>query len=322
MNPFTNTTRHALIIHDHVIRFVKAKRSSLREIELMEERFIPQGVLQNGRIVELDTFATILQEITDEWKLRKKKVMFTIPDSMAVIRRHQVPITVHQDEIRSHLYMELGESLHLPIEQPVFHAHEISANEETRDMLIFAAPEENVVMISKLLKEVHIKPVVADLVNLSLFRFYELMGFREEEHMMMLQVYPTHVHATIFDHELPLVMRTIPLESNSDKWKLDYGELRFTGESEELLSGWRDAEDEIGKLLNFYQYNYQSGQSSVGKIVVSGDHPLLEKLTELAKQTFTQKVVGLFELEAETKRQERIEARFYEAVGLAMKKEV
>lgn len=319
-------TQHALFISDHVIRYARVKGRSLEGIDFIDERYIPKGVFSGGQVREVDMLLTLLQECVDQWKLRNQKVIFSLPDSLALVRRHEVPLNIAEDSIRGHLYMELGETLHLPIEQPVFDWHEIGRTAEKRDLLIFAAPESAVTTLAQLMREVNLKPVAADLSSLSLYRLYTQMETMEEnEHIMFLQVSPAYMQVSIFEDDLPLIMRMMSFQIDADKWSFpqDAEEtIVWNGPEHEVRSSWQETVEELRKLLNFYQYNYQQGKAQVEKIVLTGDHPNLEIFMEDLRNRLELPVSIMKQSDWETKQQQVISTKFYAAIGLALKKEV
>ncbi|SDN58977.1 type IV pilus biogenesis protein PilM [Alkalicoccus daliensis] len=321
-----NKTQHALLLSDHVIRYARVKGRKLDGVEIIEERYLPQGVFAQGEVKEVETLLTILSECVEKWKLRNQKVVFSIPDSLSLVRRHEVPLNIAEASITGHLYMELGESLHLPLEQPVFDWHEIGRTAEYRDLLIFAAPEPAVTTLARLMREVRLKPVAADISPLSLYRLYDKMYNTEEKiHTMFLQMAPSYMQVSIFEEELPLVIRTMNFQLDASQWQVteDASEpLVWQGAEEDIRSSWQDTLEELSKLLNFYQYNYQQGKARVDKIVVTGDHPYAGHFVKDVKQRLELPVSTFAESDWVTKDNEEIPSKYYAVIGLALKKEV
>lgn len=319
-------TQHALLISDHVIRYARVKGRTLEGLEFIDERYIPEGVFAQGQVQEVDTLLTILTECVERWKLINQKVLFSIPDSLSLVRRHEVPLSTSEDSIRGHLYMELGETLHLPLEQPVFDWHEIGRTAEMRDLLIFAAPENAVTTLAQLLKEVRLKPVAADISSLSLYRLYDkLYPESEHEHQLFLQVSPGYVQVSIFEAELPLVLRMMNFQIDMEKWSVDTEAevpLVWNGTEEEVRSSWQGTLEELSKLLNFYQYNYHQGKAQVEKVIAAGDHPYLEAFLEDVRNRLELPGSILRESDWKTKQNQPVDTKFYAAIGLALKKEV
>ncbi len=115
----------------------------------------------------------ILEECVDEWKIRNRKVRFLIPESLVIIRKVMIPAEIKDDEINGYLYLELGTSIHLPFEEPVFDAVVLSEENDKKEILLFAAPEENVLEYSQLFSDVKLHPIQAEVSPLALYRLYE-----------------------------------------------------------------------------------------------------------------------------------------------------
>ncbi|UCZ52095.1 pilus assembly protein PilM [Bacillus shivajii] len=319
--------RNCLMIQDHVIRCVRAKRPQLDAITEFYERYLPPGIIENGNIKELETFMTILEECVDDWKLKRQNVFFTIPDSAVVLRRHQIPDTVKEDELKGHLYFELGEKLHLPFENPLMDLYDLGVQGKMREVLIFASPEETVLQFSQLLEEVKLKPLVADLAPLSYFRLYfEEDLVERDEHMMLIQCYPTQVNVTIFHEDAPLIMRSLTWEHVNDSWQLSEEEGKtsyiWDGDEDEVFVAWQNMMNDIEKLANFYRFSYQKGEVGVNKVTLTGDHPFLSTFEQEMEERLDLPVKVIENPQWVTTEQEQIPLRFYEGAGLVLKKEV
>ncbi|CAM3823513.1 type IV pilus biogenesis protein PilM [Alkalicoccus chagannorensis] len=326
MRNLFSKSRHAIIITDHVLRYAEVRNQSLDHINTAAERYIPEGVMVHGQIKEVDTLLSLLQDCVEEWGLKGKEVMFTLPDTQVLVRRHTIPMDVEEDHILGHLYMQLGETLHLPIEQPVFDWYEIERDEEKRDVLLFAAPEPTVTTIARLMREVKMKPRAADLSALSLYRFYDTwLGEETPSHVMQMQVFPDAFHVSIFHDGLPLIVRTMNLQTSMEDWEVnphDDDPIQWNGPPEKVFSSWKDAVGELNKLLHFYQFNYQHGEAAVSRIRISGDHPYLERIIEDLRASVDLPVDYLYESEWKTSQGHGLETKYYPAVGLALKNEV
>src|SRR5690606_19109049 len=108
-----------IIIKDHVIRYVGIKDSNPLVVQRFRERYLPKGIVIEGKIQDRETLTLILEECVADWGIKNKEVRFIIPDSFVVIRKTAIPADVEEDEISGFLYLELGASIHLPFEDPV-----------------------------------------------------------------------------------------------------------------------------------------------------------------------------------------------------------
>ena len=131
-----------LTIKDHVVRFVELKQTHPPVISRFGERYLPKGIIHDGRIQDLETFETILEECVDDWKIAKRDVRFIVPESLIMLRKITVPSDIQEDELEGYLFMEIGSSIHLPFENPIFDYHLLPKEKNEQELLLFAGPEE------------------------------------------------------------------------------------------------------------------------------------------------------------------------------------
>ncbi|MCE4051600.1 type IV pilus biogenesis protein PilM [Bacillus sp. Au-Bac7] len=279
-----------LTVKDHCIRYVEMKHGHDTSVQSWGERFLPAGLIQDGAIQDLQTFSMILEECIQEWKIAKKQVRFLIPDSSVVIRKISIPEDVTPDEIKGYLYMELGTSIHLPFENPVFDYHLLAEKDKNKQQIIlFAAPEDNIAELSEILDEVKLKPEAADISALALYRYYHhTSNSPSNDGVMIIEVDLKTVNVSIFENHHPLFMRHLIIEVDNEQWvqKNASEGLTFTGDKAEVWNGLDDIYKEIEKVMSFYRYTLNKGDRQVKKIVITGDHPWLPAIVEQIKERF------------------------------------
>jgi type IV pilus assembly protein PilM len=182
--------------------------------------------------------------------------------------------------------LELGSSIHLPFDEPIFDYYPLAENGKTKDILLFAAPERYVMEYSDLLSSLKLQPVVADISPLALYRLYhQLDQASQNEVLFTVQFDLTSVNLCIFEESVPLVMRQFPLPFVVDNWDINYGndgsmDCKYTGDPEELVIQFEDFLKEISKLLDFYKYSLSKEKRDVTKFLLNGDHPMLNAIFE------------------------------------------
>ncbi|MBU8916626.1 pilus assembly protein PilM [Bacillus sp. FJAT-29953] len=314
-----------LVINDHSVRFLELKQANPPTPQRWNERFLPPGIITDGKIVDIDSLSTILEECIDEWKIRRRSIRFIVPDPLVIIRKVSIPGDVQEDEIKGYLYLELGSSIHLPFEEPVFDYYSLPENGKTKDLLLFAAPEQNVMEYVDLLTSLKLNPVAADISPLSLYRLYHnLDQAGENEVLFTVQFDLTSVNLCIFDETVPLVMRHFALPFDYDKWDISRDVLglmvcKYTGEPEDLVLQFEDIFKEINKLLDFYRYSLNSEKHDVTKFLLNGDHPMLIAIFEEMKERF-EIPVELINIEKEVNSKPySVPANLILPLGLALK---
>ncbi|MBV7505990.1 pilus assembly protein PilM [Bacillus sp. sid0103] len=314
-----------LVINDHSIRFLELKQVNPPTPQRWNERFLPPGIITDGKIVDIDSLSNILEECIDEWKIRRRSIRFNVPDPLVIIRKVSIPSDVQDDEIKGYLYLELGSSIHLPFEEPVFDYYTLPDNGKTKDLLLFAAPEQNVMEYVDLLASLKLNPVAADISPLSLYRlYYHQNQASEDEVLFTVQFDMTSVNLCIFNETVPLVMRHFSLPFNLDQWEINRDSLglmacKYIGDTNEIVLQFEDIFREINKLFDFYRYSLNNEKHDVTKFLLNGDHPMLMAIYDEMKDRF-EIPVELINIDIEVKsKRESIPTNLLLPLGLALK---
>jgi type IV pilus assembly protein PilM len=312
-----------LVINDHSIRFVELKQSKPPAAQKWNERFLPPGIITDGRIIDHDTLTNILEECIDDWKINRRSVRFIVPDSLVIIRKVSIPVDIQDDEIKGYLYLELGSSIHLPFEEPVFDYYLLSNNGKTKDLLLFAAPEQFVMQYTELFSSLKLSPIAADISPLSLYRLYHYLELASEKEVLFtVQFDLTSVNLCIFEESVPLVMRQFALPFNIDNWEIKQDlsglmEYKYNGDPEELVIQFEDIFKEINKLLDFYRYTLSNNEKKdVTKFLLNGDHPMLNAIYEEMKERFD---IPLERITFDSEAKGSVPANLLLSLGLALK---
>jgi type IV pilus assembly protein PilM len=295
-----------LVINDHSIRYLELKHAQPPAALKWGERFLPPGIISDGKIADYESLANILEECIDDWKIQRRSMRFIVPDQLVIIRKVSVPAEIQDDEMKGYLYLELGSTIHLPYEEPIFDIYPLGINGKTKDVLLFAAPEQQVIEYTNIFRSVKLNPIVADISPLALYRFYYQLGQADsDENLFTVQFDLSSVNLCIFEGSVPLVMRQFPLPFNIEDWEIKNGrsgemEYKFVGKRGELYLSFEEIYREISKLLDFYKYSLNEEKKDITKFLVHGDHPMLKVIATEVEERFETPVSLLF-LEADSK---------------------
>lgn len=327
LNIFSNKNRVVnLIIQDHSIRFMELKNGHSPVPYRWGERYLPHGIIENGTIQDMVELQHILEECVEEWKIQKRQVRFLVPDSFVIIRKVTVPSEIKEDEINGYLYLELGSSIHLPFNDPVFDTVFLEKKDNRREVLIFAAEEDKVREYTDLLTECRLEPVSAEISSLALYRLYHHLGHtKENEHLLVAQFDLHKVNISIFSGSIPLIMHHIPVDIHMDNWDLKLNEAglyewNFVGDPiKEIDFQYRDTYKEISRLADFYRFTLSKGDNSVTKILVHGDHPLFSFILDELQSRFDIPIVTIGEKELPIENNNPLPRNYHLVMGLALK---
>lgn len=282
-----------LVLNDHSIRYVELKQKNPVIPHHFGQRLLSPGIITDGKIQDFDTLVNILDECIAEWKIAKREIRFIVPDSLVIIRKVSIPADVKQDEIHGYLYLELGSTIHLPFEDPVFDTISLGVENQKQEILVFAAPEKYVIEYADLFKIVRLKPIAADISPLAIYRLYHQNDMAaKNEVLLSVQFDLDVVSMCVFEEQIPVFMRHIPGDLQ-ENWKVKRSrdnqsnkELIYDGEIAELTFQLEEIYRDIAKLMDFYRYSLTHGKNEVSRILVNGDHPMLDRVLTDMKDRF------------------------------------
>ncbi|WP_174729841.1 type IV pilus biogenesis protein PilM [Mesobacillus harenae] len=312
-----------LVFNDHSIRYVEVKQTNPPQPQRWGERLLPSGIIAEGRIADAETLGNILEECLDEWKIQKREVRFLVPDSFVIIRKVSIPADVKDDEVDGYLYLELGSTIHLPFEEPVFDVLVLSEKDNKKQVLVFAAPEKLVTDYSELLSDHKLKPIAADISPLALHRLYVKQDrSRMGERLLTIQFDLQMVTLCVFEKDIPIFMRHIPVEIDGN-WDIKLGksgvhELDYIGDREELNYQFEDIYKDINKFIDFDRYSLNQAEQGLNRILLNGDHPMLGDILPELKNRFNLPVDTLHIRQADSGKDE-FKRSHYLALGLGLK---
>ncbi|MEH7223086.1 pilus assembly protein PilM [Bacillus sp. JJ1566] len=308
-----------IVIKDHAIRYVGVKRSNPITVQKFREKYLPPGIIQDGKIIERDTLHLILEECVTDWGIKNAQVQFIIPDPFVVIRKISIPNDVKDDEIIGYIYLELGATIHLPFSEPVLDFKVLSEDEKKKEVLIFAAPEDIAFEYSSLLEDVSLKPIAADISPLCMYRlFHFCQKTNGEEHSLLLQFDLQSANLSIFHQDIPLFMRHLTLETSLDDWAIQPNSsntlavIKWNSHQSKLEVLMDEMIKEIEHVMNFYSFNMTQGKERISKILVSGDHPNLPDISSILIERYEIPVHKIDNFD-------KLPSHYYLPLGLALK---
>ena len=192
---------------------------------------------------------------------------------------------LEDDELTGFLYMQLGDTLHLPFENPVLESVPLEQNtEKQKEVLVIAANETTVEEYVQLFEEASFKPFLADLSMLSLYRTYYHLGLAHpDEHVLFIDCGLTTMVFSVFNQHKPVLVHHVPLSFTVEQFEVvrsrSGSEFYTWNDSQEMLTGYiRDAMMEIERFLTYYRFNLSQNKYSITKIFITGDHPSYENI--------------------------------------------
>ncbi|WP_400242646.1 type IV pilus biogenesis protein PilM [Niallia sp. JL1B1071] len=324
MGLFRNKRTVQLIFNDHSIRYMEMKQINPPQPIKWGERVLPEGIIRNGKVVNKDSLQLILEECAETWKIKKREIQMVVPDALIIIRKISIPADIKEDELNEYLYLEIGTSIHLPFEEPVFDTV-VLKEEEKKEVLLIAAQAELVQEYVDALTEAKLYPVAADISSLAAFRIYErLYAAAEEERLLFVHMDLENVNITIFEHGYPIFAHFLPFTFIREDWEIrvnrsQHSELSFQGDIKELMIEYDNIFREVNRLMDFYRYSIHQGREQLMKIILTGDHPMLPTMKEELSTRFELPIIMPEVDSLLTGFKRSLPSAFHLVLGLALK---
>lgn len=296
-----------ITIEEDAIRHVDIKSASPLELSCAEEMDLPQGIIEDGKIVDSEALESILDKAVDQWGLSKKSIRFLAPDEFVIIRKVNYPEDIEADELKGHFFIEIGSTLYLPFEDPVFDVVPYESDSEEPEAIIIASKESVISDYERAFDRAKLDPVVADITPLALYRLGFLQhDFQKDEHIMLIDIQSTKMTVSIFHEHYPLFMRPVEFDA--------FGGLVL--DTETITS---TIETESEKLANFYRYNMNGGEAGITHIVCNGEFEDWISFQSRLEERFAVPVTPLVIDPIPSDQVKSVPVRFNRAIGLALK---
>ncbi|MGQ4665731.1 type IV pilus biogenesis protein PilM [Metabacillus halosaccharovorans] len=313
-------------ISNYSIQLLELKSVDPLVVHRFYEIYLPEGIVEDGRIKDADKLAMILEQCIQDWGIKRKQVRFITPDAFVSVRKVKVPVDLKDDEIKGYLYLEIGHNIHLPFEEPVFDFVPLQENEKDKEILLFAAPEAIINEYTELLHDLKLEASAADLSALSLYRLlFHQEHVSEKENTLLIEVKLDSMNLSIFEQLKPIFTRHLQLDGMLKNWsyKLD-PETQFyyqyeVKEKELMLNHFRDTVKEIEKIINFYRFTLHQGDHQITQIILLGDNPYIDKFMEILQESVTTINVSQPQTKVYTHKNIAVPKKFHTVLGLALK---
>ncbi|MYL50198.1 hypothetical protein GLV98_11930 [Halobacillus litoralis] len=316
---FNSSGRVNFVIKNHCIRYVYSKSGNAGEIDDTGEIALPAHVMEDGKIKDTHELTTIVENFIENKGWSNKMLYFTVPDHSVVVRPYDVPVHLKDDEVKGYLYMQLGETLHLPFDDPAFDYSVMSENEEKKKLLLFAFPEEQIRVLDQVFKDAKLKTRAADISALSIYRLYDYLDLASNgEHLLLIDWNLDGCVLTVFNEHVPAFINHTKSPLSMALWKRENGRYIWQGDEEAPTEFTYDQVNEVERIMDFYRFSVMNGKVSVSKVLLTGDWPENDRVRELLEERGI-RVDTLKDADIFLDSEQPSEAGCMDAIGLSIK---
>ncbi|MBL1229149.1 hypothetical protein IW492_07865 [Enterococcus sp. BWB1-3] len=337
--------KHAAIgidIKKNILRYCTTRNNQL----VFGEKIINGSFFKNGKLRNPEEFIYILQQIAAEVHRRNPDFIFSVMNEKLLIRQVPLGDMKSEKEIREFLYFELGESISLPFDNPIFdllileqqnkkkvnrrrgrHRQEKNAKRAVkiqRNRFAVNGKVPVVVTSAPLIEEVgdciHQSGGQLIGVDCSALVYSRILQKRINwgENFLLVELDAGMATITIFEQLVPVYVQHD--DYNQVNWKFletEHGvktEFNHVVELEEL----ENLGITIRNVVHYFETEISSGKELV-QIYLVGGHPLLTKEVLKIIQATNELPVKELQSPLRLSNQKRLPERFLLAAGLSMK---
>lgn len=220
--------------------------------------------------------------------LQGKTVHISVPAAQSFVRQVRVSHAADEKVQRNLIELEIQTSVHFPFEHPLYDYVVIDdfskPAEDDIQVLVTAAPRSLIMSYIRLLESLRLSVASVDLALLAVYRVIACSLLADSrissrrhpripESLLVVHFFESQVEIYIFHHGVPEFIRTFSNE--------DLDGMQDRGSERD----WRDLQMEISRMLTFYQYNIQEGQSRITDMVMAGQQAGKKELVKLFQQS-------------------------------------
>lgn len=273
--------RIGITIDQTGVRYVTIKKKKSWEIGTSGFLPIPPGIIVEDQIMNAESLSLQVKHWVKAEKLRGASATLAIPTSQIIIRKMRIP-SIKAAELSQLVELEVETALRLPFEDPVYDFIKVGHDDESTQVLVFAAPKKLIQSYVNIFEDAGIHVRAAEISATALARAIAAQQDEFFQETMLISLDKNSLEVYMLQNGNPIFMRTITLVDHDV-----HGTEELTSEQVgEIIA-------EISRMLSFYQYSIQEGASRISHIIVTGAN-------EARIQLHSELQLGLAELNVET----------------------
>ncbi|MDS9471334.1 type IV pilus biogenesis protein PilM [Sporosarcina pasteurii] len=269
-------------LNDFYIRALSFTEGEL-DTTLLFEQALPSGLVEEEVVQDEMALYDLLKTLVKEWNISKHELRFFVPGHAVLMRTIEHPEELNMQEIKEYVEMELGETIHLPFEQPLIDMYD--ADPDDGVATLFAAPSEEVMQLMRLYEDVQLEPAVLDIRALCNIRFLKNIQMLDAHKTYLIADWSVNaVSICIYSDGNVDFLRYQPIETEQKNWRylpenttVPYF---YEGEISDYQMHLTNQTLELERILNFYRYSLHKGEKAVNELVMMGDNPEMDFIME------------------------------------------
>ncbi len=291
---------------------------------IIHEFPLESGLVVDEVIQDEIAFFDVLKDMVKEWGISRNDIRFFAPDHGSMMRSFEHPAELNSDQLKAFVEMELGQSIHLPFEEPLLDVYDHV--EGDGEAVIYASASEEPMKLVGLFQDAHLHPTVLDVRSLSNIRFFDSISYFNPTDTYLIADWAINaVTISIYSNGNVEFLRYQSSDTPTRNWVYtvdanDHYVFTHNGNMTDYHNSLNEQVFEIGQILNFYSFSLHKGEKSVDHIIMLGDNPEMSYIAgQLAASV--QMPVEVIDDEFMEKYYPQYEAKHSALIGLSLKEE-
>jgi type IV pilus assembly protein PilM len=286
---------------------------------------LPQGLIDNGIIVQPYDLLTHLKAQLHKWKWNSKRINFLAPSQHVINRYIRIP-DVAEDDIRRIVQQEVEHYLHFPFEDPVWDCYDMGlsgAEPGKKDVLISAMSSGILFSYVNFFQKLGMKITAVDIRGVALLRvLHQLVPMQQlPDTYAVLQLGRASADITIYHNNQLRFNRNISYQAETDLGSIEAAASIDQGTNlpPQFSLVARDMINEISRSINFFKFSILNQDVPLDKVYVTGELMLLIYALKNSDNSLPWVFEDLMEF-LRYGREVQISPKTVTAFGLALKK--
>lgn len=283
-------------VKDYIVRAIYAKNDDVATWHAFAVP-LPENIVEDTIIIDEMALFTILKEHVSKWASKNEAVRLFAPDTSVLLRNFEYPEDLKASGLKEYVQMEIGHSIHLPFEEPLFDVYD--PDEGDNEAILFAAPSEEVFKMTNLLEDIDYVPEIVDVRALSNIRLLHNIGMLNAEQTYLIADWSINeLSISIYSNGKVEFLRYQSINTDLAKWHFEVLEdgtvsYQYDGDIEDYRMIVMDQVLEIDRMMNFFKFSLHKGERSVDEIIIVGDNPILDKVADFLTDNITVPIIAI-----------------------------
>ncbi|WP_163537901.1 pilus assembly protein PilM [Gracilibacillus sp. YIM 98692] len=291
--------KHVHIIwFDNYFKYMVSRGPNLAQI--IDTGVVPldDKAIEDGKMVNQGSVHHKLKKVSRRKKWGRAKVSFSVPNAFVTIRKHSFPRVLSAKEVKQHIQID-DEMLRLPFKNPLLDVAFSKDEDEKKEWLVYAYPSHILHDYMEILKNVKLKPRIADISSLAVMRTYQhFQAEVEQQNLLIIQWNQESLFLSVFENSQLIFSRHVksPVDSRQSwRWDIEKETLDWDLSDEEQQRIINQHFLTIERFIDFYLYSVKDGKEGIEKMIVTGDVPFIDKIANQMKSHLDMSIHALGE---------------------------